>query len=100
MSYPDSLEITPLTGPPLSTVRVPGSKSITNRALVLAALGSWSCETRLRGALWSEDPEVMVEGLRALGYRISPDWQADPPVVTVEPPFDETEEVPADLSLW
>ena len=36
--YPDKLEITPLSRPPSATVRVPGSKSITNRALVLAAL--------------------------------------------------------------
>ena len=33
----DRLEIVPLTKPPCLTVRVPGSKSITNRALVLAA---------------------------------------------------------------
>ena len=38
MSFPESLEIIPLSRPPSATVRVPGSKSITNRALVLAAL--------------------------------------------------------------
>ena len=36
--YPDKLEIVPLKKPPHATIRVPGSKSITNRALVLAAL--------------------------------------------------------------
>ncbi len=35
--YPEKLEIVPLSKPPSATVRVPGSKSITNRALVLAA---------------------------------------------------------------
>jgi len=47
---------------------VPGSKSITNRALILAALAEG--ETTLRGALWSEDTQVMVEGLRALGFEV------------------------------
>ena len=38
MQYPRQIEIVPLAKPPHATVRVPGSKSITNRALVLAAL--------------------------------------------------------------
>jgi 3-phosphoshikimate 1-carboxyvinyltransferase len=45
---------------------VPGSKSITNRALILAALAQG--ETILRGALWSEDTQVMVECLQELGF--------------------------------
>lgn len=54
-------------------ITVPGSKSITNRALVLAALGAG--ETTLRGALWSEDTQVMTECLAALGFevRVEPD---------------------------
>ncbi len=36
----EKLAIQPLSRPPCATVRVPGSKSITNRALVLAALSS------------------------------------------------------------
>ena len=36
--YPDKLEVKPLEQPPMATIRVPGSKSITNRALVLAAM--------------------------------------------------------------
>jgi 3-phosphoshikimate 1-carboxyvinyltransferase len=47
-------------------VSVPGSKSITNRALVLAALGRGKSE--LHHALWSEDTQVMVECLRRLGF--------------------------------
>jgi len=53
---------------------VPGSKSITNRALVLAALGSGT--TEVRGALWSDDTEIMVTGLRALGFLV--EVQPDP----------------------
>jgi len=74
VTYPDQLEIIPLPKPPVATVRVPGSKSITNRALVLAALtdppdGCW-----LENALQSEDTEVMIEALRRLGFRVEPDW--------------------------
>jgi 3-phosphoshikimate 1-carboxyvinyltransferase len=70
----DRLEIVPLTKPPRATVRVPGSKSITNRALVLAALTAKGFACALRGALQSEDTEVMVEGLRGLGFRVLTDW--------------------------
>jgi 3-phosphoshikimate 1-carboxyvinyltransferase len=45
---------------------VPGSKSITNRVLILAVLGRG--EKILRGALWSEDTEVMVHALQKLGF--------------------------------
>lgn len=74
MSLPDTLEIVPLTRPVKAEVSVPGSKSITNRALVLAALGPG--ETVLRGALWSEDTQVMVECLQELGFMIQ--LQPDP----------------------
>ena len=50
------------------TVRMPGSKSITNRALLLAALARGA--TRLEGALDSEDTRVMRGALDALGVRI------------------------------
>lgn len=74
MSLPEKLEIIPLVKPPSTTVRVPGSKSITNRALVLAALQSWNQDCTLSGALHSEDTEVMVNGLRKLGFRVETDW--------------------------
>jgi 3-phosphoshikimate 1-carboxyvinyltransferase len=70
MTYPDRLEIVPLATPPQATVRVPGSKSITNRALVLAALCSRTRKPRLFGCLRSEDTEVMLAALRQLGYEI------------------------------
>src|SRR6266480_2647664 len=53
MALPDVIEIVPWSPPSRAEVTVPGSKSITNRALVLAALADG--ETTLRGALWSGD---------------------------------------------
>src|SRR5262245_27387642 len=73
-SEADALEIAPLSQPPVATVRVPGSKSITNRALVLAALTARGTDRTLLGALRSEDTEVMIEGLRALGFRVFTNW--------------------------
>ena len=73
-SYPEQLAIVPLTKPPRTAVRVPGSKSITNRALILAALTSRGGTCALHGALRSEDTEVMIECLRALGFRVLTEW--------------------------
>ncbi|MST94756.1 MAG: 3-phosphoshikimate 1-carboxyvinyltransferase [Pedosphaera sp.] len=77
MPLPDLIEIVPLTSPVRAEITVPGSKSITNRALVLAALAGG--ETALQGALWSEDTQVMVECLQEIGF-----------MVNVEPDPDET----------
>src|SRR5215471_5633421 len=66
MSLPEVIEIIPLDKPVHAEITVPGSKSLTNRALILAALAEG--ETTLTGALWSEDTEVMVECLRDLGF--------------------------------
>jgi len=68
MPLPDLIEIVPLTTPVRAEITVPGSKSITNRALILAALADG--ETTLRGALWSEDTQVMVEALGTLGFEV------------------------------
>ena len=54
-------------GPLASVVAVPGSKSLTNRELVLAALAD--DHSTLHAPLWSRDSELMIEGLRALGTR-------------------------------
>jgi 3-phosphoshikimate 1-carboxyvinyltransferase len=61
----ESLEITPVTKPIRGRTRPPGSKSITNRALVCAALSDGM--STLRGALDSEDTRVMIESLAGLG---------------------------------
>ena len=66
----DSIQIQP-TGPLQARVRPPGSKSITNRALVCAALARG--ESLLTGALESDDTRVMVEGLRQLGLAVDRD---------------------------
>ena len=50
------------------TVEIPGSKSVTNRALILASLAS--SPTTLHKPLVSRDSELMVAGLRGLGVRI------------------------------
>jgi len=69
MALPDLIEIVPLDRPVRAEIAVPGSKSITNRALVLAALSEG--ETILEGALWSEDTQVMVECLQGLGFMVN-----------------------------
>lgn len=61
-------------GPLDATVEVPGSKSLTNRYLVLAGLGDGP--GRLRGALRSRDTLLMVQALRALGTAVSDDPDA------------------------
>ena len=63
----DSLEITPC-GPIRGSILPPGSKSITNRALVIAALAAGT--STLRGALASEDTHVMIDGMARLGVRV------------------------------
>lgn len=68
MPLPDLIEIVPLDKPVHAEISVPGSKSITNRALILAALANG--ETTLQGALWSEDTQVMVEALKKLGFEV------------------------------
>jgi len=69
MPLPDLIEIVPLDSPVRAEVTVPGSKSITNRALILAALSDG--ERILRGALWSEDTQEMVGALQKLGFQIN-----------------------------
>ncbi len=68
MPLPDLIEIHPLQRPVEAAVTIPGSKSITNRALILAALHPG--KTELRHALWSEDTQVMVECLQTLGFEV------------------------------
>lgn len=67
----DPLPIQPFTQPVTGEVTLPGSKSITNRALLLAAL----CErpVTLHGALFSEDTEIMCGALRELGFVVEAD---------------------------
>lgn len=61
----DPRPIEPLAEPPDAVVVVPGSKSITNRALVCAALASGT--SVLHGALLADDTEAMLDTLDRLG---------------------------------
>ncbi len=58
------------TAPVDATVTVPGSKSLTNRALVLAALATAQGPSTVRGALRSRDTDLMIEAIRTLGVTV------------------------------
>lgn len=73
-SYPPTLPIQPFTQPVRGRITLPGSKSITNRALILAALSRGT--TTLHGALFSRDTQIMVAALRALGFVVVTDENA------------------------
>lgn len=60
------VKVSTLTG---SQATPPGSKSLTNRALLLAALAEG--ESTIRGALDAEDSRVMIDALRALGVEVT-----------------------------
>ena len=67
----DVIEIIPAKGPLHATIRPPGSKSITNRAMVLAAMAA--DRSIIRGALLSDDTQQMAEALRLLGFTVEVD---------------------------
>jgi len=64
----DPLPIEPVDGPLDATVTLPGSKSITNRALVCAALADG--QSTLTRVLDADDTVAMAEGLRTLGVEV------------------------------
>jgi 3-phosphoshikimate 1-carboxyvinyltransferase len=68
MPLPELVELVPLDRPLRAEVTIPGSKSITNRALVMAALSRGA--VTLERALWSEDTQVMIECLGRLGFEV------------------------------
>ncbi|HEV2766379.1 MAG TPA: 3-phosphoshikimate 1-carboxyvinyltransferase [Acidimicrobiales bacterium] len=74
------MAIEPLAAPPDAVVTVPGSKSITNRALVTAALAEG--RSVLAGALIADDTEAMTESLGRLGVVVTIDRATS--TVTVE----------------
>jgi len=63
-----SLEITPIAHKLNASVRVPGSKSLTNRALLIAALANGT--TTLTNALFSDDSRYFVNALQTLGFDV------------------------------
>ena len=62
------MHITPISHPLNATVRVPGSKSLTNRALLIASLASGT--TKLTNALFSDDSLYFGKALQTLGFDI------------------------------
>lgn len=74
---PSTQSIKPVSTPVVGTIRPPGSKSITNRALICAALAEGT--SHLSGVLDSDDTRVMLESLSRLGFEV----QHDPTACTV-----------------
>ncbi len=70
VSYPDALEVS-LKSNINKSFAVPGSKSLTNRAFVVAALADG--RSVLRGGLIAEDSDVMIAALRNLGFSVEVD---------------------------
>lgn len=67
----DPLEVVPFTGQLDATVELPGSKSITNRALICAAMAHGA--TELQGVLFADDTEAMLGCLHELGVELRVD---------------------------
>ncbi|MGZ6316802.1 MAG: 3-phosphoshikimate 1-carboxyvinyltransferase, partial [Anaerolineales bacterium] len=70
----------PISGPLNATVRVPGSKSLTNRALLIASLARG--ETRLTNALFSDDSCTFARALQNLGFDVALDEDSSEMKVT------------------
>lgn len=68
MERPETIRLTARSSPIDATVRLPGSKSLTNRALLLAALANG--ESHLHGILFADDSRLMIDALRGLGIPI------------------------------
>lgn len=88
----------PTTSTPVdATITVPGSKSQTNRALILAALAAarGGGVSTLAGALRSRDTDLMLDALRALGLRI----EAVAHQVTVSGGIDPEPDIRVDCGL-
>lgn len=67
----DPLPMEPFTGPVRASVNVPGSKSLTNRALMCAALASGT--SRIEGILLADDTEAMLSCISNLGAHVQLD---------------------------
>jgi len=65
------MKITPIPHSLNATVRVPGSKSLTNRALLIASLASGT--THLTNALFSDDSRYFAKALQTLGFDVQLD---------------------------
>jgi 3-phosphoshikimate 1-carboxyvinyltransferase len=79
-AFPKEIEIKPLSRPVDATVKVPGSKSITNRALIVAALAEGS--STIENPLISDDSYWLMGALVRLGFPVRVDREAG--TITVE----------------
>ena len=80
-----------------ATVTVPGSKSLTNRALVLAALATPGTGTStISGALRSRDTDLMIGALRALGVAVD----GDDTELTISGAHRPAARAPASTAAW
>ena len=70
-ALPAELEVRPLKNPPDATIRVPGSKSVTNRALIIAALAEG--RSKILNPLFSDDSFWLMNALVRLGIGVSAD---------------------------
>lgn len=66
----ETREIRPAQKPLSAKVKVPCSKSLTQRAMICAALAKG--KSRLLGALRSEDPDLLARALQAVGVKVVP----------------------------
>ena len=66
--FPEELEVRPLERPVDASVRVPGSKSVTNRALLIAALADGT--STVRNTLFSDDSYWLMRSLVELGFEV------------------------------
>jgi 3-phosphoshikimate 1-carboxyvinyltransferase len=67
-TLPSSLRINPIGHPLNATIHVPGSKSLTNRALLIASLANGT--THLINALFSDDSRYFAKALQTLGFDV------------------------------
>lgn len=79
-AYPETITLAPPGRPVSGVVRLPGSKSITNRALLIAGLADG--QSTIAGALFSDDTHYLSAALRALGCRVEEDPGGERFVVT------------------
>ncbi|OXV11240.1 hypothetical protein Egran_00997 [Elaphomyces granulatus] len=92
-----SVEVKPCIPKTLNVVCTPpGSKSISNRALVLAALGSGTC--RIKNLLHSDDTEVMLNALEQLGAATF-SWEGEGEVLVVHGKGGKLQATPTELYL-
>ncbi|GMG05223.1 unnamed protein product [Aspergillus oryzae] len=92
-----SIEVHPGVEPASNIICIPpGSKSISNRALVLAALGSGTC--RVKNLLHSDDTEVMLNALERLGAATF-SWEEEGEVLVVNGKGGNLQASPSELYL-